>query len=369
MSTNLGIRTATSLAIIAGALGLTYAPLPGLQQTITVVSGSELQEPLELLEERFEQSHPNISLDVEIQGSQDIVNRYIDDQNDFKPTVLIPANGQLLEDLQARWQAQNSGEPFWDPPRPVAKTILVAIAWPERGQTLFPNGQFQWDRLETAVTQGSWGDLGGDGAWGSFDFFTTDPTRSNSGQLTLSLWAEAKLGGQPLTMPSLNAPSITVLFKTVKQSVYLPPRSTDILLQEFITRGPNDADVATVYESIALHRWAEASTIRGKPYQIYYLDPTIETVSTAAIVRRNVSAREADAARTFIDFLSAPEQQEVFVQFGFRPVNASVDLTAVPNSAWNQNIPGAEASPSSTVSPPPERAVVTEVIRLWQRAN
>ncbi|WAN69895.1 hypothetical protein BJP36_38035 [Moorena producens JHB] len=37
-------------------------------------------------------------------------------------------------------------------------------------------------------------------------------------------------------------------------SVYQPPYSTDILLQEFIAYGSHDPDVATVYQSIALHR-------------------------------------------------------------------------------------------------------------------
>jgi hypothetical protein len=81
----------------------------------------------------------------------------------------------------------------------------------------------------------------------------------------------------------LGNPQVQALFGLVKRSVYQPPRSTDILLQEFITRGPNDADIGMVYESIALHRWDQSNRIQGRPYEILYLNPTIETVSTAAI--------------------------------------------------------------------------------------
>lgn len=362
-------KTATSLAILAASFGLTYAPLPGVQQTITVVSGSELQEPLALLEERFEQEYPNISVKVEIQGSQDMVNNYVDGQNDFQPTVLIPANGQLLGELEERWSSQNSASPFLGQPQPIAKTMLVAIAWPERGKALFPNGQFAWGRLEEAMTKGSWGDIGGKSTWGSFDFVTTDPTRSNSGQLTLGLWTQAALGGQALSVPQLNTPEIEALVGTIKQSVYQPPRSTDILLQEFITRGPNDADVATVYESVALMRWQQASITQGQPYQIYYLDPTIETVSTAAVMKPNISGGEAKAGQAFVDFLLAPQQQQVFVQAGFRPMNSEVDIAQVANSPWNENIPGAALDPANRVTLPPDRALITELIRLWQRAN
>ncbi|MEO0852094.1 MAG: substrate-binding domain-containing protein [Cyanobacteria bacterium J06648_11] len=309
----------TSLGIVLAALGLAYVPIPGSHQTVVVVSGSELQEPLKVLETEFEREYPTIDIDLEFQGSQDIVNNYVNDDNSFTPTVLIPANGELLDELSNRWRTQNDGEPFYDQPRAIASTLLVGIAWPERGQILFPNGRFAWDRVEAAMQAGSWSEIGGQDTWGSFDFMMTNPVRSNSGQLTLSLWAQSKVGNSALNSSSLNAAPVRDWIRLVERSVYQPPRSTDILLQEFVVRGSNDADVATVYESIALHRWSQAEQTQGEPYQIYYLDRSAETVSTAAIARRDVSNATAKAARTFLDFLSAPEHQAVFVQHGFRP--------------------------------------------------
>lgn len=355
-----------SIAIIAASLGLTYTPLPGVQRTIVVVSGTELQEPLEVLEAKFEDSNPDIDVELEFQGSQDIVNNYIDRNNDFTPTVLIPANGTLLEELETRWRAQNSSEPFYSEPQAIAKTMLVGIAWPERGQVLFPNGNFQWERLEEAMEKRNWQMIGGND-WGSFDFMMSDPTRSNSGQLTLGLWARSQL--KDLNSASLNTPAVEELFSLIESSVYQPPRSTDILLQEFIARGPNDADVATVYESIALYRWSQADATQGRPYQIYYLNPTIETVATAAIARQDVDGGTAEAAQAFLDFLTEPQQQEVFVQYGFRPVETSVDLQSVSNSPWSQNIPGAEINPAVKTTQPPSTEVIGEIQRLWERAN
>ncbi|MBW4644300.1 MAG: substrate-binding domain-containing protein [Goleter apudmare HA4340-LM2] len=361
-------RYATSIAIILAALGLTYAPIPGLQQTVVIVSGTELQAPLQELETKFEQANPNIKLELKFQGSQEIVNRYINQQNDFKPTVLIPANGEILTELSDRLQANKNTNPFYDSPRPVAKTLLVGIAWPERGKVLFPDGRFQWSRVEQAMQAGSWDKIGGANNWGSFDFLTTDPTRSNSGQVTLNLWTQSKLSGT-INSNSFNNPSVQTLFALIKKSVYQPPRSTDILLQEFIARGANDADVATVYESIALHRWQQSSANQSQPYQIYYLNPTIETTATAAIMRQDVDANTANAARKFLDFLTQPEQQAVLVQYGFRPVNNAVDLKAVTNSPWNQNIPGAQVQPNVQTIAPPNTQTLTEIQRLWERAN
>jgi len=358
-------KAIASALLAVAAVGLAYAPLPGLNQTVIVVSGSELAEPLQELEVQFENSNPNINIELEFQGSQDMVNNYIDENNDFTPTVLIPANAELIDELSQRWQAQNNGQPFHQDPQAIAKTFLVGIAWPQRGQVLFPQGFFDWNRVEQAMEAGSWQQIGGQADWGSFDFVITDPIRSNSGQVTLSLWTQAQLGNGS----SLNSPEAENLFGLIRRSVYQPPRSTDTLLQEFITRGPNDADVATVYESIALYRWQQSATSQGKPYQIYYLNPTIETVATAAIVRRDVGSQTAKAAGQFIDFLTQPEQQAVFVRYGFRPAQNSVDLTSVSGSPWTQNIPGAEVDPALSVLPAPQPAEIGEIQRLWQRAN
>lgn len=366
---NLQNRTLTSAGIVLAALGLAYAPIPGLQQTVVIVSGTELKAPLEKLEAKFEQENPNIKIELKFQGSQDIVNKFIDKKNDFKPTILMPASGKLLDELTQRYQAQNNSEPFYQQPQAIAKNLLVAIAWSERGKVLFPNNKFSWQRIEQAMQKNSWEAVGGDKNWGSFDFVITNPTRSNSAQATLSLWAMSKINAQNTNNIDYNNPAITSLFSTIKKSVYQPPRSTDILLQEFITRGPNDADVATVYESIALSRWQQSAKNQGKPYQIYYLNPTVETIATAAIVRQNVDTRTANAAKQFIDFLTQPKQQKIFIQYGFRPTNNNINLQSVPNSPWSQNIPGAQVNPSAKTLPAPNQKGIGEIQRLWQRVN
>jgi ABC-type molybdate transport system substrate-binding protein len=362
-----------SLGMIALALAITFAPLPGVQRQIIVVSGTELLQPLTTLKQRFEQAQSNIKVRLEFQGSQDLINNFIDQKNTFAPTVLIPANGEFLQELQERWQAQNLGEPpggpFYDPPRPLVQTQLVGIAWPERGKVLFQDGKFNWSRLEQALRADNWQQLGGNPAWGSFDLVLTDTARSNSAQLALYLWAGHKLGTATPDTRQLDQPTISDLFSLIKRSVYQPPRSTDVLLQEFITRGPNDADVAVVYESSALSRWQQSQATQGKPYQIYYLDQTIVTASTAAIPRRDVDNGSAEAARKFLDFLLQPPQQEVFVQQGFRPTQAGIDVAKVAGSPWQQNIPGAAVQPPSKVIPTPKRDTLAEIIRLWQRAK
>ncbi|MBE9044123.1 substrate-binding domain-containing protein [Pleurocapsales cyanobacterium LEGE 10410] len=353
-------KAVISTGIILVSFALAYAPLPGIKQTIIIVSGTELKEPLEELETRFERDNKNIDLELKFQGSQDLVNNYIDQENDFQATILIPANGQILEQLAARWKAQNNSELFYNQPQAIAKTILVGIAWQERGKILFPDDKFSWSKLERAMKLKNWSKIGGKADWGSFDFVITNPTRSNSGQLTLNLWLQSE--GK-----DLNSPDTESLVALVKNSVYQPPRSTDILLQEFITRGANDGDVAMVYESIALHRWSQAKTTQGQPYQIYYPATTIETIATAAIVRPNTDRNTAKVADKFIEFLVQPQQQAVFVQYGFRPVTKDLDWRSLPNSPWAQNIPG--IVPNLNIQQSPSSPEIAEIQRLWNRVQ
>ncbi|QUY41800.1 substrate-binding domain-containing protein [Acaryochloris marina] len=356
-----------SLAIIAAALGLTFYPLPDDQvQTLVVVSGSELEPPLKKLIETFHQQQSKIRIDLKVQGSLDMVNRFIDDRNDFQPTVLIPANQDTLKRLEQRWT--DSEPAFYGEPQPLAKTRLVAITWPERGKALFPDGKFSWNRVEMAMKSQQWGSFGGSANWGSFDFVMTDPTRSNSGQMTLSLWLSHKLQKSSLQTADLNGPTAQSAVSTLKRSIYQPARSSDILMQEFVARGANDADIITNYESVALNRWQQSKVSQGQPYQIYEINPTVETKPTAAIVRRQVDEPMAKKARDFIEYLSQPDQQKVFIEYGFRPVHPDVKLENNATALWKQNT-GVLLKPKAQVVDPPAVTVLRELGRLWERSQ
>lgn len=355
-----------SLAIIVASLGLTYYPLLITTKTITIVIGSELKEPFKAIQKNFKQANPNIDLDIKIQGSQDIITNFIEQKNDFQTTILIPANEQLITELETKLKAQGQEKIFYHEPETIAKTLLVAIAWEERGNTLFPNDQFSWSRIENALEKRNWQDLGGKKEWGSFDFLTTDPLRSNSGQLTLSLWTQYKLKNDDLNVNDINKSEVEKLFQLIKNNVYQPPRSTDILLQEFIARGSNDVDVATVYESIALYRWLQVQDSQAKNYHIYYPNPSIETKITAVIPRQNVNQAEAKAASKFIEFLKQEQQQITLAQYGFRPI-IDLDLTSLSNSPWTANIPGIESNPSIQINSSPNQQVMDAIQNVWQR--
>ena len=363
------LNTIVSLFIIIFFLGLTYYPLLFKTTLITIVTGSELQEPFKEIKTKFEAENPRTDLEFKIQGSQDIITNFVDDKNDFNTTVLIPANEQLINQLQIKLNSSQSSDIFYNQPQVIAKTLLVAIAWQERGDILFPNNQFSWQNLNNALENKQWQQLGGQKKWGSFDFLMTDPLRSNSSQLALNLWAQSTFkSSKSLNQKQLNSPSINQLFKSIKSNVYQPPRSTDILLQEFIVRGANDVDIAITYESIALYRWQQIKQSNKKDtYLIYYPNPSVETQITAVIPRKNVSKNEAKQAQKFIDFLLEDEQQIILSQYGFRPANNKVDLSSLSDSIWQQKQSGIQIDPQIKINPSPEPEILEQIQTIWQQ--
>jgi hypothetical protein len=331
-------RRFLSLAIAGAALALAVAPLPGLRRPLLVAVGSELDTVMAEVEPLFERQHPGIDLRWQVLGAQDMVTRSLEATTE-RPRVLIPANRDLLADLGERLRARAGDRPFVEPPSPIASTLLVAVAWPERAQRLFPTGRFDLARLREAAAGGLWSAIGGPAAWGSFDLRATDPMRSNSGQLTLALWCREE--------PTAGCVS------TLRRALYRPARSTDILLREFISAGPNDGDVALVYEASALARRGEAQRQQPGGYRLLVPDPTYETQLAAAVLRGASEGSQADGAR-FVLFLLGKEAQAVLARAGFRRIDGG---GGSPEGNGVKHL----AAPS--------RAALEELLRLWQQAG
>ena len=319
MPFNLSQRRVLSLAILAASVALAAAPWSLFRRSLSVAVGSELEQPMRDLETRFEQAHPDIDLVWRVQGSQDMVNQAME-VTSMRPRVLIPASGDLLRGLAERLSRQQTGNGL-SQPQPIARTVLVAVSWPERATALFGQGPFSWDALKKALEQSSWAALGGKESWGRFNLRATDPARSNSGQLAMLLWLRSQGRDQAIDL--------------WKRALYQPPRSTDILLREFIATGPNDGDLAFTYESLALSRMDEARQRQGAPYTILAPDPSYETVLEAALLEGKAEGRRSDGT-TFIRFLRSEPQQQFLMNWGFRshdgrqPANAKT-VTLLPS--------------------------------------
>jgi hypothetical protein len=139
----------------------------------------------------------------------------------------------------------------------------------------------------------------------------------------------------------------------LKRAVYRPARSTDILLREFISGGRNDGDIAMVYEATALMRSAEALQRWPGGYRLMVPAPTIEMVLAAAVLRGEATGSEADGER-LVGFLAGAEAQAVLRSLGFRGLDGRG---------------GSPAANRVQRLPPPDRAQLDDLLRLWQQAG
>jgi hypothetical protein len=181
--------------------------------------------------------------------------------------------------------------------------------------------------------------MGAPAAWGSFDLRATDPLRSNSGQMLLTLWRRGP-GGE-------------ASFTALRRGIYRPARSTDILLREFITGGPNDGDLAFVYEAGALERAPEAAKRWPGGYKMLVPDPTMEAVPAAAVLAGAASGRQGDGER-LLAFLTGPKGQEILQSAGYRVAGQKGDATD---------------GQRGRLLPPPRESEREELLRQWQRAG
>lgn len=104
----------------------------------------------------------------------------------------------------------------------------------------------------------------------------------------------------------------------------------------------------------------------GNPKPLYYPNLTIETTATAAILQQT-QERTARAAQQFLDFLKTSQGQEIFIKYGFRSINNSIELKVVSGSPWSKNIPGIEIKPNVEILSPSDERVNAEIIKLWER--
>ena len=80
MPFNLSQRRVLSLAILAASVALAAMPWSPFRRSLSVAVGSELEQPMRDLETRFEQAHPDIDLVWRVQGSQDMVNQAMEEE-------------------------------------------------------------------------------------------------------------------------------------------------------------------------------------------------------------------------------------------------------------------------------------------------
>jgi ABC-type Fe3+ transport system substrate-binding protein len=294
-----------------------------------------------------------------------------------KPTVWVPEAMLWVNLLNAKWREGHDTDLLLRSGQyqatPLVLTPMVFVMWEERAQVFTQKlGKVDWDTIQQAVnTPGGWAGLGGPAEWGPFKFGETDPLRSNSGlmALTLATYSYHKKSAD-LTVKDLDDPAYIEWLTGLERGVQQLADSSANQMRDMVLYGPGAFDTVAIYESLATEQIKNAEGRWGKLH-VYY--PSVNIWSDhpyAILVSDETSAEMKDAALAFEDYLYSPAVQQTALRFGLRPANPDVPiLTNDADNPFNKYKDyGFEAAIGRTsLVPAPPGDVLTALQNLFVR--
>ena len=379
----------SSLAYAPIDLGFAAKPQP---VEIVIWYGTEKRLWLEEAVRLFALSTPTvgarpISIKLVALGSRELADRVARRAwgNDPPPDVVSPASSVWTEALRSDWAARGGDAIFSGEPVPLVLTPLVAVAWEERANLIWPNGTTAfWQNLGEAISaKGGWAEIATQRGfapgspqhtkaegWGFVKFGHTSPLTSNSGTQTLALLAYAYYQKTAnLRSDDIEAPAFQNWLESIERATLDFGESTGTLMTNMVRFGPSRFDVVMVYENLAIEGVENAQRQWNQPIHIYYPPATMLSDHPYAILDTPLTtADERAAAEHFRTFLLSEPLQTLALQYGFRPANPQVTLTSggSTNPFTKLATYGLQVDIAQQVETPSSE-VTRELIELWER--
>ncbi len=275
-----------------------------------------------------------IQINGDGRGSGDAKERIL--SGELKPIAWSPASDLELNQLLNAWkQKHNNQEIYFTSgdlaPQSLLLSPLVFAIWKDRGKILLDKYQtIDWPQIHDALQVNSWGDIGGQSAWGPVKLGQTRPDSSNSGLLSVTLIAYSFYKkSRGLTVADIQNAEFLKYLTDIEGAVNKFGKSSGTYLsQEVILNGPSSYDVVTTYENLVLTLQKPAQQRNGQAFQPFYPTQNIVSNHPFAILRGDwVTQAQQEAAQKFRSFLLDAQQQRKALVNGFRPVNSSVSIT------------------------------------------
>jgi Ca-activated chloride channel family protein len=346
----------------------------GKQVTISIVYGSEKESWLEPLAEEYNKARNQTSdgavivVETVPMGSIESVNAII--ENRLQPTVWSPASSVYVPVANAEWRKTHAEDLVIGTPKDLVLSPVVIAMWKPMAEVLgWPDKQLGWaDIAELAISDEGW-DAFGYPEWGEFKFGHTHPNYSNSGIVSIIAQAYAGAGKQRgLTQADLDDPGLKAFVADVQSSVIHYGTSTGFFGRRMFERGPSYLSAAVLYENLIVEQ--ETRRINGESYQnpvvaIYPKEGTFWSNHPYAVVNAPwVTEEQKSAAEDFQNFLLDKPQQIRALEYGFRPADVSIPLTA-PLDADH----GVDISQPKTVLEVPSADVTAGVVEMWEEVK
>ncbi|MEW5868342.1 MAG: VWA domain-containing protein [Chloroflexota bacterium] len=364
----------TVLLSACGGSGGGGISLGGKQVTVSIVYGSEKQEWLEPLVQEYNQarhkteSSSTIVIDITPMGSIESVNAII--SGELQPTVWSPASDVYVPVANAEWRKTHSSDLVEGSPSYLVLSPVVIAMWKPMAEALgWPNVALGWsDIARLATSEDGWAAYGYP-EWGEFKFGHTHPNYSNSGIVSIIAQAYAGAAKQRgLTLQDLQDEQLKSFMADVQASIIHYGTSTGFFAERMFERGPSYLSAAVLYENLIVAQ--ESKRLAGTSSQlpvvaIYPREGTFWSNHPYAILNAPwVTDEQRAAAQDFETFLLDRPQQTRAIEYGFRPADPAIPLTA-PLDAQH----GVDINEPKTVLEVPSAEVISGIEALWKETK
>ena len=346
--------------------------LSGPVVKMQIVYGSEKRDWLQPLVDQYNaEKHKTTSgkvIEVEAipMGSIESMNAILD--GSMQPTVWSPASSVYLPLANAQWRNLHSTDLVEGTPKDLVLSPVVIAMWRSMAEALgWPDQALGWsDIAQMAISPEGWSAYGFP-EWGSFKFGHTHPGYSNSGVVAIIAQTYAGAGKQRgLTVQDLKDPKVADFMAKVQASIIHYGTSTGFFGERMFERGPSYLSAAVLYENLVVAQ--ESKRLAGESSQlpvvaIYPKEGTFWSNHPYILLNAPwVTADQKEAATEFENFLLAREQQLKALEFGFRPADPTIPLSA-PLDALH----GVDPSQPKTILEIPTAEVIAGIQDLWQQ--
>lgn len=342
--------------------------------TVSIVYGSEKRDWLEPLVKQYNDarhktaSGATIVIEATPLGSIESVEGII--AGTLQPTVWSPASSIYIPVANEQWRQKNASDLVEGTPQDLVLSPVVIAMWRPMAEALgWPQKPIGWaDIAQLASSDKGWSEFGYP-EWGTFKFGHTHPDFSNSG--IVSIIAEAYAGAgktRGLTLDDVRDPKVKDFMQAVERGIIHYGTSTGFFGERMFERGPSYLSSAVLYENLIVAQ--EAKRLSGQSSQtpvvaIYPQEGTFWSNHPYAILNAPwVTADQKEAALDFQNFLLDKPQQQRAIEFGFRPADPSIPLSA-PLDAQH----GVDPAQPKTVLQVPDAKVITAIQELWREAK
>lgn len=327
------------LAAAAAASGL-FMLFTGSSQA-TVLSGYLGGEKIGLFEDEEIAAHIkknyHIEFDYSRAGSLDMVTADLCGRD-----YLFPSSQTALEYYNEIHGGGIAEEIVFNTPIVLYSHKIVADALTAQGIVSQSDGVYYADMVkltELILAQKQWSDIGLPQLYGSVCVDTTDPVRSNSGNMFAALLANSLNGGKTVDESTIQnvLPQLKQIFA---QTGYMETLSSD-LFNQFLRMGVGAKPIIAGYESQLLEYAAENPEDHAK-----IKDDIVVIYPTPTVWSAHIYIALGDSGKAGIEALTDPEIQRLaWEKHGFRTsnygsVSGGITVSGVPDNITSvMNIP------------------------------